>query len=53
MVLESYDPRFLSGNRAVREVGNPAAATPGASAPLTAVVGTWVISTDEERMIAW
>jgi hypothetical protein len=37
MVLESDDPRLLSGHRVLREIGNKAAATPGASAQLTAI----------------
>ncbi|WP_338919174.1 hypothetical protein V0M98_17225 [Pseudomonas silesiensis] len=53
MVLESDDPRLLSGHRVVREIGSKAAATPGASAPLTAIVGTTFIPTNEKRMVAW
>jgi hypothetical protein len=53
MVLESDDPRLLSGHRVVRKIGSKAAATPGASAPLTDIVGTTFIPTNEKRMVAW
>ncbi|MEZ2349822.1 hypothetical protein [Caballeronia sp. RCC_10] len=39
-MLKSDDRSLLSGRRAVREIGTLAAATPGASAPSTAIVGT-------------
>ena len=53
MVLETDDPGFLSGHCVVREIGSKAATTPGASAPLMAIVGTTFIPTNKKRRVAW